>query len=262
MKNNIDIIKIQKIKCNNYLKLISKKNRKIVININNRYVFKICNRQILLSQVIFSDTYKEIYEKIEAFNYTKSYMICKYEEDDTFKKIEKIDDMLREVKNIVSNYKTVNCKGYGDILNMKNTWYDFLKEEVEKNQKYFILDRNEQNVLNNSLKNIRKFNFQKKLIHGDLGCYNVIFKEQKIKKVIDARVIVGDPLYDYIFYIFSSSRILKNQKLEEIILKIDEPIEKIKSLMIIVLYNRIAVLIKNDIKINYHIKIWKEVIEL
>lgn len=264
MKNSINIIKTRKIQLNNYLKLISKRNNKVVININNRYVIKMCSKDILLSQKLFFESYKEkdIYEQILKLNYNKSYIVCKYEKNDSFDKIKEFNNIFIQVKDIVNTYDFITYFGYGDLFDLKDTWCEFLEEEIKHNRKYFTLKNNEEELLMCALENIKKFNFQKKLIHGDLGCYNIIFNGQKIKKIIDARVIIGDPLYDLIFYIFSSSKILKDLNLKKMILEMGEPIEKVKSLMIIILYNRISILIKNNKGIEYYMEKWKEVISL
>ena len=92
--------------------------------------------------------------------------------------------------------------------------------------------------------------FDKKLLHGDFGTHNFIENNGKFVGIIDPQAIIGDPLYDILFALCSNVSLLNTYTLDELYLIINEPKEKIKSLLIVVLYSRISRALKyhpNDI---------------
>ena len=73
--------------------------------------------------------------------------------------------------------------------------------------------------------------------------------------------IAGDPLYDLLFAFVSNTDFVLNISLEKLYSLIDEPIEKINSLLIIVLYSRFSRCLKYHPKdIDVYLNLWNKLI--
>ena len=87
---------------------------------------------------------------------------------------------------------------------------------------------------------LEKYPFEKKLLHGDFGTHNFIQDNGKLVGVIDPMPVIGDYLYDLLFAIVSNVNILSSVTLEDLYTLVNEPSEKIKAMLTIVLYCRIS----------------------
>jgi streptomycin 6-kinase len=87
---------------------------------------------------------------------------------------------------------------------------------------------------------LEKYPFDKKLLHGDFGTHNFIQEDGKLVGVIDPMPVIGDYLYDLLFAVVSNVDILSSVSLEDLYNLVNEPPEKIKAMLTIVLYCRIS----------------------
>lgn len=240
----VDIIKSVLIKFNEpYIdhKLI-KTNGNIVLLLNKKYIVKIANRNLLLCEKIFFDYYKgKIYEKLIFNNYEKKYNVYEYINGKPMQNIYDVDGCLDKIIEHVKTYVKYKKNIYGNILNKNDTWKDFLLYKINQSCKYlndydiYINDLNKANAI------LSTYKFNPRLIHGDLGCYNILVHNKNIVGIIDPIALVGDPLYDIIYFICSHTKIIENINLNEIIYKINEPKEKIISMMKIISFIRISI---------------------
>ena len=109
-----------------------------------------------------------------------------------------------------------------------------------------------------ALKIIEKFPINKALLHGDLGIHNILFRGNQVVGVIDPETMLGDRIYDFITLIFSDVRLCKNLVFNDFhtFLK-DEPIEKLKAMIILVLFDRIIRCVRHNIPdIDIYISLW------
>ena len=105
-------------------------------------------------------------------------------------------------------------------------------------------------IVKDAIKILEKYPFEKKLIHGDFGTHNFIEDNGKFVGIIDPQTILGDSLYDILFAICSNLDLLNTYSLDELYVFINEPKEKIRAMLIVVLYARISRALKyhpNDI---------------
>jgi len=115
-------------------------------------------------------------------------------------------------------------------------------------------------VINNCINILEKYPFNKKLLHGDFGTHNFIQENGKLVGVIDPMPVIGDYLYDLLFAIVSNVNILSSVSLDEIYSLVDEPQEKIKALLTIVLYCRISRCLKyNPQDIDAYMEVWEKI---
>lgn len=229
--------------------------------IKDKYIIKKSHNDILKAEKIFIDYNKHIKtQKIVDYDEKRNYTVYKYIKGNIIHNLSDVDNCLEYIYKLICMYKEVNIRGYGDIFNLQEKWTDFLKSEIDRQSKYINNDVLKKKVMK-KVNILDKYSFKKKLIHGDLGGFNIIYRKHKIKGIIDPRCIVGDPIYDFIYFILSDFNISKQIELEKIfnILK-NEAEEKIFAMLYILLYDRIAREQKNNTKRkNEFYSIWQKI---
>ena len=247
----------------NDLKLLKKNNYKEVYEINNKYIIKKSNINEVKAEKFFFDIYNErIYEKILCYEENSDFIVYNYIESTPLKLREaNLKKVLSEVWDIINSYKKINIDGYGEIFNRVDSWSEFLNKEVDLKRKDIPFEKEKYLKVKKAINVIKLFKFEKKLLHGDLGIYNILFKDERIVGVIDPRVIIGDALYDFIFFYLSHINIIKNIDIEDIINMLkNEAREKIINLMYLLLYDRIAIETKNhrEYVLEEYYKLWRK----
>ena len=87
-------------------------------------------------------------------------------------------------------------------------------------------------------------------------------QDGKLIGVIDPMPVIGDSLYDILFALVSNTDILSTITLEDIYSLINEPKEKIKALLTIVLYSRISRCLKyHPQDIDIYMDFWYSIIK-
>ena len=245
------------------VKILKKSQYKEVYVIDNKYILKKSNKERIKAEKIFFDFYKEdIYEKVVSYKEDSEYILYQYIKN---RKINlnncNIKKYIMEILKIIRDYKSVDMEGYGDILAHVNSWSIYLEQEIKRKRKDMMYENRKFEKVKEAIKKIEKFKFEKKLIHGDLGIYNVLFRNNEIIGIIDPRTVIGDAIYDFIYFLFSHISIIKSISIPEIIeILSDESKEKIINLMYIILYDRISIEVRHDMKtrIGEYEKLWKE----
>ena len=240
-----------------------KNNKKKVYLINNKYILKKDSRERLLAENIFLSLYKKKeVERVIFYKKNSSYAIYEYQKEDilNIESKENILQYIRQIKKFIDNYIEYKCYGYGDILNRVDSWRTFLEKEINEKSKFMDIEKNE--IIKNSLNIVSKYKFKKKVIHGDLGIYNVIFQNDKIKIVIDPRTIIGDPLFDFIYFILSKRDFIENMNIDNFIDITSQPRQKVIELMKILLYIRISINKKNGLQVNKYEELWDKLVNM
>ena len=223
-----------------------KKNKVIIID--KRYVVKQDSIERLKAEKVFIEENKKIkVERIIDSNINEKYNVYEYIDGNTINYLRDVDNCIAEIYNIIDLYSKAEIDGYGDIFDLRRSWTDFLREDIVKQSKYMEYSKIELlDKVMNKISILEEYPINKKIIHGDLGCFNIICKEKKIVGIIDPRTIIGDPLYDFIYFIFSNYNIAKEVDIYEILNILNEPKEKIFAMFYIMLYDRIAREHKNN----------------
>ena len=95
-------------------------------------------------------------------------------------------------------------------------------------------------------KDLTSFHFEPRLLHGDLGIYNILVNNSnKLVGIIDPYPIVGDSLYDLLFFVVSSENLISSFRLDVLETITKAPRKKIILLLLPILLNRIARQLKN-----------------
>lgn len=173
---------------------------------------------------------------------------------------ENVLQYINQIKKFIDNYVEYKGYGYGDILDRVDSWKSFLEKEIFEKSKFMEIEKYK--IIKKSLDIVSQYKFRKKVIHGDLGIYNVIFQKDKIKIVIDPRTIIGDPLYDFIYFVLSKLDFIESIDIDDFIDITSQPKQKVIELMKILLYIRISINKKNGLQVNKYEEIWNKLINI
>ncbi|MBP3800821.1 MAG: hypothetical protein J6I85_02145 [Clostridia bacterium] len=245
----------------NISKLFKKIDKNIYL-INNKYILKKESKKRLIAENFFLFLYKsQFVEEVVFYKKNFRFAIYKYYENEKIKN-KNVLIYLELLKKIIEMYKTYEEDGYGDILNKNNSWGDFLRNEIEINTVWMSDEIDKYSIVNNAINKLEKYKFNKKIIHGDMGIYNILFiNEQKII-LIDPRTIIGDSLYDILFFVISKSEFVKNIDLDTLMKLIDEPREKVLNMLLIIIYINIARRKKKNISYEVYEQFWKKILNI
>lgn len=242
----------------NKIKILESKKDRQVINFEDEYIIKKAQNRILFQESVFLHAYEEnnFVENIIRFDSINEYSIYEYIKGNNNYEIKDVGHMINQIIEFTKTYKNINIKEYGEVCALEQSWYAFLKKEFDLKNKDMCYSEEKNNKVKKSLEIIKKYKIDRKIIHGDLGIYNVICNSGNIIKVIDPRTIIGDPIYDILSFIFSSSKIINNINIKSIIKNIQEPVEKIIAMMYIILYDRMAIEVKYNRNIDDYEAVW------
>lgn len=236
-----------------------------VLLLNNKYLIKQSNKLALKAEVEFLELNKNEYmQRVLYIDKNYNFVVYEFINGDIMKDLSNISikELTKTLVELVSKYPHYSSNTFGYFDEQVDSWSDFLISEVEyssENIKEYIPDNT---LVFNIIKELEKYPFETKLLHGDFGTHNFVKKEGKLIGIIDPMSVIGDPLYDILFAFVSNINIIYNLQLEEIYELIDEDNRKILLMLIIVMYSRISRCLKyHKQDIDKYIEIWNKLIE-
>lgn len=229
-----------------------------VILLNGKYLIKQNTKLVLESELeFFKYNNSSYFQKIIYVDPNYEYIVYDFIEGETMHDVKNPYDTIDKIIYIANNYSNYDKPGYGYLDELEDSWSDFFKSEIyysSENLKEYISDTV---VVDESVKILEKYDFDKKIIHGDFGTHNFIKKDEKLVGVIDPMGVIGDSLYDILFAIVSNIDLLNVVNLEYLSKILPYPLEKIKAMLTIVLYSRISRCLKyHPQDINDYMKFW------
>ena len=232
-----------------------------VFLVNNKYIFKFHNENTIKSEYEFFNCYKcELNEKIVFISEDFSYIVYLFIKNN--KRFLCNDSLILKLINYVEHYPEFKGDKFGFLYEETETWKDFLLAELNGKKDFAlkVLSETDLQKTLHAVEVIDKYKFNKKLMHGDFGLYNLLFYNNELVGIIDPQPIIGDPLYDFIFCIFSEEDIATLEVIENIYKFVpSEPKEKVDSMMRVVLFGRIARCVKYNLsEKNYFIDLWNK----
>ena len=219
-----------------------------VILLNNKYLIKQNNLTSIKAEIeFFESTFSTFLQKIVYYPQDFEFVVYNFIPGKPMKNITTSKEIISKILEITTTFSYTSKPGFGYLGEEVDTWENFLTHEAFHRPN---IDDIEKDSIQNAIKILENFPFDKKLIHGDFGTHNFIEDNGKFVGIIDPQPILGDPLYDILFAICSNVGLLNTYSLDELYLLINEPKEKIKAMLIVVLYARISRALKyhpNDI---------------
>ena len=230
-----------------------------VFLLNDCYLVKQNTKLILKAEIEFLEhNNSDMFQKIIYVHPKYEFVVYKFINGDTMKHVENVNDTIQKLIDITKTYINYNKGGFGYLNEETSSWSRFLKDETtysSLNLKQYIPNKK---IVNKCIEILENYPFDKKLLHGDFGTHNFIQENGKLVGVIDPMPVIGDSLYDLLFAIVSNVNILSSFTLEDLYSLIDEPQEKIKAMLVVVLYCRISRCLKyNPQDIEAYMEVWK-----
>ena len=234
-----------------------------VILLNDNYLIKQNTKLILQAEIEFlKQNHSDMFQKIIYVDPKYEFVVYKFIPGETMKHVDDVQDTIQKIVTIVNSYTNCTLNGFGYLNEETSSWSRFLKDEItysSLNLKEHIPNRK---VVNMCLDIIEGYHFDKKLLHGDFGTHNFIQDNGKLVGVIDPMPVIGDYLYDLLFAIVSNVNLLSSICLEDLYCLVDEPHDKVKALLTIVLYCRISRCLKyHPQDIDIYIDFWNNLIK-
>lgn len=247
----------------NEVKRINKGTLSKVFLLNDKYILKLADKILIKREVIFfKNNNFPLLEKLIYCDDKDRFLVFEFIKGEDLSIItkENVDEYIKQIIEITKNYKKTYRKKYGYIYESYNTWYDFLKSEIDFNAPFLPKEFNnkEEKYVNKSLENIKSIKIAPRYIHGDLGLHNIIFKNNKIKGIIDPTTVIGDYRYDVIYFVLSSYTISEYTDFNALIKELGEDV---KDLLLILLYSRIEKTYKYNStqeEKDFYKKLWQD----
>ena len=260
-----DFLNVRKEKLISIEMIENKEIRKIVC-LNKKFIIKIDDVKRIEKEFHFFNIYndKEIYEQMIYYDLKKGYIVYEYIESNECNNVENWGNIINVLKENMRLYKKYE-KIYDNLLYCNSEdWLIFLKRNIVENLKYYSPNIEEIRGLKKSFEYLKNCNVDIRIVHGDLGIYNILISRNDERiRIIDPYPIAGDANYDILTFFCSSVKILNYFGLEYIINFLEGDKQKNLSLFIIVLYLRVCIESKHKIHNidNYKEKL-KELIKM
>ncbi len=234
-----------------------------IILLNNKYVVRQNNPNLLESEVMFlkSSTTTKL-QKVLYADKDYRYAVYNFIPGEVMHMIEDFDGVIKNIKEIISDYKPYKGEGFGYTYETYDTWGDFLKSIVHSNSLTLPESFDYLSKVYDAIAELDKYSFEKKLIHGDFGTHNFIELDGKFVGAIDPAPIAGDPLYDVLYALMSNVDFLPKVTIDFVSKTFSEPAEKVKALLIVVLFCRFAICLKyHKEDMDAYVDYWFNLIE-
>lgn len=231
--------------------------------LNGKYIVKQNIPTLLKSEFEFSNIYAENskLQNVILIDNDYKYIVYEFVPGDVMHVVDNIEELLLDIKEITKSYKDYNGPEFGYVHEPSHSWIDFLKTQVHEASLLLPDSFDFLPQVYEAISVLEKFNFQKKLIHGDFGTHNFIKKHGKFIAAIDPIPTVGDYLYDFIYACLSNIDIVKTLSLNSLVEKTGEPVEKVKSMLIIELFCRMSICLRHHKEdFDEYVDFWYKII--
>ena len=207
-----------------------------IILLNNEYIIKQADSNQLKAEVTFATFYNmPKLQKVAYFDKDYKYVVYNFIPGDVMHVVTDFRDLADSIKRIVTGYKNYTEEYFGYLETPSTTWNDFLKNEV-KEASLILPDFNYLlPIVNNSIDELDKYPFEKKMLHGDFGTHNFIKENEKFVAAIDPIPLIGDPTYDLLFALVSNIDLLPYLSIDYLTEYTGESKQKVISLLKVVL---------------------------
>ena len=232
-----------------------------IILVNGSYIIKQNNPQTLESETIFSTHYPIPKLQHVIFNAPDySYVVYNFIPGDVMHVVEDVPQLVENILEITKTYAPYECDGFGYLHTLMPSWAEFMKAEVNACSLTSTLLLEFLPQAYEAVEVLKNFDFEKKLIHGDFGTHNFIKQNGKFIGAIDPIPIAGDSLYDVIYALLSNVDCLSQATPENIAKLTGEPIEKVKALLVSLLFCRLSTCLKHHKEdFETYIEFWSDI---
>ena len=213
---------------------------------NNAYTIKQNIPALLKSEVLFSATNQNPkLQRIQFIEPAYRFVVYNFIPGEVMHFVEDFDDLLASVQEITSSYAPYTGDEFGYLFTPVSSWTDFLKGEVQESSMALPESFQFLPQVYRAIETVSGYPFAKKLLHGDFGTHNFIKQNGKFEGAIDPIPLAGDPLYDLLFALVSNAALLPHISVDYLAHITQEPEEKVKAMLTIVLFCRLGRCLKH-----------------
>lgn len=259
-----DFLKIKKMNIESIEIILNSKIKKVFL-LNREFILKIDDAKRLEKEYNFFCVYgnEDIYEKIIYHDFNKGYIVYEYIDGNHIDNIENWKGLVNILKENTNKYKKYNKKYENLFYCNDENWIEFIERKVLENIVYYFPNEEEREILKRAFNKLKEYKLNARIIHGDLGIYNVLISNNNEVKIIDPYPMVGDPNYDILTFFCSSIKILDYFGVDYIIKFLYGNKKKNLYLFIVVLYLRICIESKHKKEsVNRYKEKLKEIIKM
>lgn len=218
-----------------------------ILLLNNKYIVKQNTPALLKSEFEFSKLYSETpkIQRVLLAEDNFNYIVYEFIPGDVMHVVDNFDDLISNIKEITNSFKDYEGNEFGYVYEPSSSWTDFLKTRVHEASLTLPDSFDFLPQVYESISTLEKFDFKKKLLHGDFGTHNFIKENGVLVGVIDPIPTVGDPLYDFIYACLSNIDVVRHLSVEFIVDKTGEDAEKVKAMLIVELFCRMSICLRH-----------------
>ena len=211
-----------------------------VFSIKDKYLIKCSNEYDMnVFEAFLSKEDSKYFQKLYYVNKKLGYACLSFLPGRKFDEMKDIDYYINTIYDITSNYKKIDYEGFGYFNDDHKTWSEFLSSEIDYSNSITVTEHLDDSLVREAIDVISKYKVEPFLMHGDFGTHNFIINDDKLY-VIDPMGVVGDPLYDFYFAIFSNVDIYTKIDLNKLLEYFNRDIEYKKAMMVVQFYIRLC----------------------
>ena len=217
----------------------------VVFSLDEKYLIKITNSETIETQEEFLQTNPAgAFQHVICTNTEIGYICFEFLPGEKYVGHEiEPHEAIRQIAEMVSNYRKYPWAGYGFLHHEYDTWREFLADEIDYARGYIPSIPMEK--VQAALDAIGDKKPTKCLMHGDFGTHNFLVNNGKIF-VIDPMPAVGDFLYDFYFAVLSDTDIFTKVGADYIFSFFERDMAEKKALATIAAYVRMSRAYKYD----------------
>ena len=211
----------------------------VVFSLDEKYLIKITNSETIETQEEFLQTNPAgAFQHVICTNNEIGYICFEFLPGEKYVGHEiEPHEAIRQIAEMVSNYRKYPWTGYGFLHHEYPTWREFLADEIDYARGYIPAVSIEK--VQSALEVIGDSKPTKYLMHGDFGTHNFLVNNGKIY-VIDPMPVVGDFLYDFYFAVLSDTKIFTKVGEDFVFEFFERDMKEKRALATIALYVRMS----------------------
>lgn len=237
--------------------------------VNRRYVFKAGHPTKLKSELLFNNYYngQHFVQKLVFCDKMYRYIVYNYIPGEIEPQYPNAKIIWKQMVKFIAGYLPYYEQGFGDLNKPSETWTQFLTKLVDdcKSNLKGVFLKQDFEQLSHAITTLESYSFEKKLLHGDLRLENLVFNQGVLAGVIDPYPMIGDPLYDLLFFYISTPDMVTHTPLNKLHKVLKQPIQKVQAYLLIVLCVKLKRIIKyqNDMEhLAFYKDLWQRAVSL
>ena len=153
-----------------------------VILLNNKYLIKQNTVASIKAEIeFFENTFSTFFQELVYYPPNFEFVVYKFISGKPMKKITSSKEIISKVLEISKSFSKTSKPGFGYLGEAFDSWSEFLLHEAFHRPNIDDIDKQ---IVEDAIKTLENYPFEKKLIHGDFGTHNFIENNGKFVGII------------------------------------------------------------------------------